>query len=107
VAIERPDADTGSFCYSLETRVRTTGTEDGLRGLKHPLAITNRVGAGPANSLCGLICHLLGPDHDPVRLNRIMISSLCLCSNIIFGQTRSEGKLVPSFRNHALVSFPL
>src|SRR5882724_5670720 len=43
------------------------------------------------------------PDHDPIRLNRIMISSLCL--SMISGQTLGvcpEGKPVPTFPDHAL-----
>src|SRR5258707_3644078 len=42
-------------------------------------------------------------DHDPIRLNRIMIS--CLCWSMISGQTLRvcpEGKPVPTFPDHAL-----
>ena len=42
-------------------------------------------------------------DHDPIRLNRIMISSLCL--SMISAQTLCvcrEGKPVPTFPDHAL-----
>src|SRR6266581_7685476 len=43
-------------------------------------------------------------DHDPIRLKRIVISSLCL--SMISGQTLRvcpEGKPVPTFPDHALV----
>ena len=43
-------------------------------------------------------------DHDPIRLNRIMISSFCL--SMISGQTLRvcpEGKPVSTFPDHALV----
>src|SRR5712664_2109790 len=43
-------------------------------------------------------------DHDPIRLNRLMISSFCL--SMISGQTLRvcpEGKPVSTFPDHALV----
>ena len=76
--VQRSDADPRAFRDGLQACVRTAGAKDGLRGLQHPLAIANRVGAGLANRFCGLVCHLTNLDHDLVRLNRIMISSLCL-----------------------------
>jgi hypothetical protein len=103
VTVKRPDADTGSSCDSLQARVRTTGAEDSLRGLQHALAIANRIGAGLANNFCGPICHLTNLGHDPIRLNRIMISSLCLST--ISGQTLRvcpEEKPVATFPDHAL-----
>ena len=57
VAVQRPDADTGASCHGLQARVRTAGAEHNLGSLQHALAIANRIGAGSANSFCGLICH--------------------------------------------------
>ncbi len=43
--VEGADADPGSSGYGFEARLRTPGTENRFGGLKHALAVPNRVGA--------------------------------------------------------------
>src|SRR5205814_8526338 len=86
VAIQRADANTSPSCNGLQARTRTACAEHKLGGLQHAFAITHRIGARPADGFCGWSCHLTNLDHDSMKPNRIMMSSLCL--NMIFLENR-------------------
>jgi hypothetical protein len=100
VAVKRSDADAGPFCHGLQTRVRPTGAEHSLRRLQHALVIANRIGAGPPDSCCGLICHLNNLDHDSMSLNRGR-DLIPLFEHDLFR------KWLSAFLYHALVFRPL
>src|SRR5262245_18402096 len=48
MAIERANTDAGAPCDSFKTGLGSAGAEHGLCRLQHALAVTERIGAGPA-----------------------------------------------------------
>ena len=58
VAVERSDADASALGHGFEAGVRAAGAEDRGGRLQETLAIADRVGAGPARGLSGMIWHI-------------------------------------------------